>query len=266
MSFEAAWLDLREPADRAARDPRLLAAAARWLAEGPAPVALDLGAGAGAMPRALAPFAPSGLRWRLVDNDPALLALAAARTPGAETVRMDLAALDALPIDGVRLVTASALLDLVSAPWIEALADRVAAAGAGVLATLSYDGRLAWEPTSAEDADAASAFNRHQRRDKGFGPALGPDAAPALAAALRRRGYAVRLAPSPWRLGAGEAELIAALAAGVAQAAAEEGCAAAPAWGQARRAARGCIVGHADLFAVPQAASAQSNTTSLSRP
>jgi SAM-dependent methyltransferase len=266
MSFDAAWLDLREPADRAARDSRLLAAAGAWLANVAAPLALDLGAGAGAMPRALAPFAPPGLRWRLVDNDPRLLALAAARTPGAETLRMDLAELDALPTDGVRLVTASALLDLVSEVWIEALADRLVAAGMAVLATLSYDGQLAWEPSAAEDAPTASAFNRHQRRDKGFGPALGPDAAAALATALRRRGYAVRLAPSPWRLGTEQAELIAALAAGIAEAAAEEECALAPAWGQARRAARGCIVGHIDLFAVPQATSAQSNTTSLSRP
>ena len=78
--------------------------------------------------------------------------------------------------------------------------------------------------------------------------------------------------PCGWRRargGSGRARLQAALVDGIAGAAAETGCGAAAAWGQARRAASGsarCTVGHLDVLALPQGASAQSKTTSLSRP
>ncbi len=270
VSFDPAWLDLREPADAAARDPGLLAAAAAYLGGVAEPLALDLGCGTGATCRAFAGRAPAGLRWRLLDRDPALLRVAAARCgERVETVAADLAELGRLPLDGVRLVTASALLDLASAGWIEALADGLAARGVGIYAALSYDGRLAWEPALPQDAAVRQAFNAHQRRDKGLGPALGPDAAAALARALERPAYEVRTASSPWRLGPAEAPLQRALVAGIAAAAAETGLAAASAWGQARRAASasaGCSVGHVDLLALPAGASAQSKTTSESRP
>lgn len=261
MSFDPAWLDLREPADRAARDPALLAAAAAHLGRG---LAVDLGCGTGATARAF----PPGPRWRLVDRDPALLALAAARTPGASAHPADIAHLAALPLEGARLVTASALFDLVSVAWIDALADALAARGLGLYAALTYDGRIVWTPPLPEDRAVAQAFHAHMRRDKGFGPALGPDAGPALAAALAGRGYVVRTAPSPWRLGPPEAALQRELVAGVAAAAAETGLAAAPAWAQARRAASastGCEVGHWDMLALP-GPSAQSKTTSVSSP
>jgi Predicted O-methyltransferase len=89
--FEADWLALRSDADARARDPALLAAAAERVGDG---LALDLGAGTGATLWALAPQAPAA-RWRLVDDDPALLQEAERRaeTLGAraETLRLDLA-------------------------------------------------------------------------------------------------------------------------------------------------------------------------------
>lgn len=254
MSFSAAWLDLREPADRAARDPALLAAASAALGPG---LALDLGCGTGAMARAL----PAAARWRLLDRDPDLLRIAATRLPGAALVRADLA--DPPPLDGVRLVTLSALLDLMPRAWIERLADRLAAARVAAYACLSYDGRIAWSPPLAEDAPVLRAFNRHQRRDKGLGPALGPEAGPAFAAALAARGHVVRTASSPWRLGPDQAPLQAALIEGIAQAATEAGHSAAG-WARSRLAAIGsATVGHLDMLALP---STQSKITSLPSP
>lgn len=262
MSFTAGWLDLREPADLAARDPGLLALAAGWLAPHPAPLVLDIGAGTGSTARALA--LPAATRWRLVDRDPTLLAVAARRLPGAEALLADLTDLDALPFQGTRLVTASALLDLAGADWLDGLADRVAEAGAALYATLSYDGTLAFTPPLPDDDPIAAAFNDHQRRDKGLGgPALGPAAAARLADTLTRRGYLVRLAPSPWRLRPGP--LLDALLDGIAAAAAETGHPSGP-WRQARAATAAAVVGHLDLFACPAGTSAQSNTTSLSSP
>jgi SAM-dependent methyltransferase len=261
MSFDAGWLDLRAGADRAACDPGLRAAALGWLDAVPAPLVVDLGCGTGALWR---DFARPTAQWRLVDNDPALLAHAAERCPGAETVIADLAAIDALPLQGARLVTASALLDLASAAWLDALAARLARAGAAVYARLSYNGTMEWRPARADDAAVLAAFNVHQCRDKGLGPAHGPGAAGRVAAALAEHGYHLRTADSPWRLGRDHGALIAALVEGVAAAAAETGLADTAAWAQARRASQAASVGHADVLALP--ASAQSKTTSESSP
>lgn len=220
---------------------------------------MDLGAGTGSTARAMG----AGGRWRFVDNDRELLRIAAARRPEAETVTADLRDVAALPLDGARLATASALLDLVSAAWLEALADRLAAAGIGIYAALNYDGAMRWTPEAPGDAAVTTAFNRHQRGDKGFGRALGPDAGPALIEAMRRRGYEVASAPSPWLLGPAEAALQEALLAGIAEAAEAED------WGRARRAAlrnARCVVGHWDVLATPGAPSAQSKITSRSSP
>lgn len=241
MSFSAAWLDLRDPADRAARDPGLLAAAAEWLGEG---LAVDLGSGTGATVRAM----PGGPRWRLIDLDAALLAEARARFPDVATVGVDLSDVASLPLADARMATCSALLDLGSAAWLEALAARLAGLGLGLYAALSYDGRMAWDPGLPGDAAVTAAFNADQRRDKGLGPALGPDAALVAARLFAAHGYDVRLAPSPWRLGAGQAALQAELVSGIATAAGAE------AWGRARRAACAatvCEVGHWDLLALP---------------
>lgn len=264
MTFAASWLDLREPADHAARDPALLAAARTHLGDG---LAVDLGCGTGSTVRA---FGTGPARWRLVDRDPALLSLAVARHPGAGTAEADLRDLPDLPLSGARLVTASALIDLVSRDWVEALADRLAALEAGLYAALNYDGFMAWTPDLPGDAEATEAFNRHQRGDKGFGAALGPDSGLYLAEAMARRGYDVRTAASPWRLGRDAAALREALTEGVGDAAGAAGMRGAADWVQARRAAAvgagSCVVGHLDVLATPAAGNAQSNITSVSSP
>src|SRR5215472_11737425 len=96
--FPAAWLAMREPYDRAARNGAVLDAVAMAFADAPAVAVTDLGCGTGATMRAIAPRLPSRQSWRLVDNDMALLGRAslsgAATAPaGASitTVEADLA-------------------------------------------------------------------------------------------------------------------------------------------------------------------------------
>jgi hypothetical protein len=167
----------------------------------------------------------------------------------ADLARADWAAL----LEGVDLVTASALFDLVSAAFIEIFADAVATAGAAVYVALDVDGTSTWSPPHPDDAAVADAFRRHQGIDKGFGPALGPDASGVLATALAARGYTVRTEKSPWRLGPEHAALIAELAEGWAGAARAAGLeeAVAARWLADRRTAAGCVIGHTDLFATP---------------
>ncbi|NDV86173.1 hypothetical protein GTW51_05600 [Aurantimonas aggregata] len=258
--FEARWLDLREPADMAARDPELLEAAAAYLSARPNALAVDLGCGTGSTLRTLGPLVP-GLNWRLVDNDPALLAEAERRRPpgsSVETLLADLGDLDALELRPARLATASALFDLASRDFVARLAGRLAREGIGLYAALSYDGTIVFDVPHAEDAAMVALFNAHQRSDKGLGPALGPDAGAALADELAGQGLDVRTASSPWRLDGGMSGLQTKFVEGMATAVRETGElaeAAIAAWLDARLAvveSSGCRVGHLDVLALPR--------------
>lgn len=171
-----------------------------------------------------------------------------------------------VPWAGVGLVSGSALLDLVSPAWLDALVGRIAAARADACFTLSVDGRHEWTPADPDDDAVAAAFAAHQRRDKGFGPALGAAAPAAAADRLRAQGYAVRLAASDWRFDVsarpGDAAIVAALIDGMAGAAAEQQPAEASRWqGWAGRrravlATTRLLVGHQDLLAEAPAGAA----------
>lgn len=252
MGFSADWLALREPADQAARDTALARRAAE--AAGSAPLIVDLGCGTGATWRALAPHLPGTARWCFVDNDPALLARAsAAAGSSAETVEADLADLASLPLHRATLVTASALLDLVSEGWLRDLVRRLEVP---FYSALSYSGSMRWSPGDARDAAVTTAFNRHQRGDKGLGPALGPDGGERAAAIFEGAGFDVHCADSPWSLGPGDAALQRELVEGIAAAAGEAGAAEAAAWGRHRHAVADrarCDVGHLDVLAIPRA-------------
>lgn len=259
--FSATWLDLREPADRAARDTALVTQLAAHLdVKGGVARLLDIGCGSGATWRSLAPHLPPQAHWTLLDHDAALLAEAERRIGKAATfAKQDLAEIEALPLDGVDVVTASALFDLCSRSFCERLLHRLAANRCGLYAALTYDGRIGWSRTHPSDAQAVADFNRHQTGDKGFGPALGPDAAAVLAQLAQENGFAVQVAASPWRMGPEEAALQKAFIEGFRQPLVETGTLSAEeiaewlSFRQAQIPLPGslCVVGHADLLALP---------------
>ena len=272
-TFDADWLAMREPADRRARDGRLperLRGA--WRRRGWRRV-VDLGSGTGANLRHLAPRLPPGQRWTLVDHDPRhvdrLRRLEAPpEVDAVAAVACDLAADGLAVVEGADLVTASALLDLVSESWLAGLVRRCTDAAGGAYFALTFDGEVRWMRESAagwrvdgdpDDGLVRDAVNRHQRGDKGFGPALGPAAAPLAERLFREAGYDTWLARSDWRLEAAERRLADRLVEGWAAAATEQRPDAAhrvAAWAARRRAAlaRGSCrvtVGHRDLVALP---------------
>ena len=100
-----------------------------------------------------------------------------------------------LPLAHADAVVCSALLDLVSAAWLQRLAP---ALRVPFLACLSIDGRDAWLPRDPVDAVVRAGSRRDQMQDKGFGPALGIGAAAAASRVFAASGFCIRSAPSDW--------------------------------------------------------------------
>ena len=295
-AFSADWLSLRESYDRAARNPAVLDAVANAFVDQGTIAIVDLACGTGSTLRAIGAHLPPHQTWRLVDNDLSLLARAsAAHVPAISALRtrvfdalwwtpvrrqghaplkdsgrpphltivakpLDLArdlelALEA-PLD---LVTTSALLDLVSAEWLDRLIVEAAARRLPVYAALSYDGRTVVEPQEPLDSEILAGFDAHQRTDKGFGPALGPNAAARAVERFEHFGFAVGQGRSDWVLGPDDHAIQDALFAGWAEVAAVTTTLTSDRitrWLGARRehlaAGRSRLrVGHADLFASP---------------
>jgi hypothetical protein len=262
--FSADWLALREPHDARARNPAVLDAVIASLKAYRSIRIVDLACGTGSTLRALSPRLAAQQNWRLADNDLGLLARASAVTrPAAVTVtavpldlNRDLEAVLDGPVD---LITTSALLDLVSQPWLERLAVEIAARSIPLYAALSYDGRIELNPTDPCDAAIIAAVNAHQRTDKGFGPALGPTAASVAIARFEMLGYSVGHGLSDWVIGPHDREFQMEILSGWASAARDIGdlpLADTVEWLTRRRdavaAGRSSIrVGHVDFFAAP---------------
>jgi len=252
--FTADWLDLREPVDAASRSMRLTRDVAAILPRYRAIDILDLGAGTGANVRYLAGKLPLPQRWMLVDRDERLLSRAS-KAWASRCLDLQHAVLDASLFSGRALVTASALLDLASEAWLQALVARCREAGAAVLFALTYDGRMDFAPAELEDEAMCELVNQHQRTDKGLGPAEGPVAVARASELFTAAGYYVEREASDWELTPESHELQRQLIAGWADAAvatAPEQSAAVADW-RARRIAHvdagrsQLIVGHKDL-------------------
>ncbi|MFC3690987.1 class I SAM-dependent methyltransferase [Chenggangzhangella methanolivorans] len=242
--FDPDWLDLREPADHRSLANEPLERIAALFAGRETVSVTDLGAGSGSLLRALSPRLGPKQRWTLVDADEGLLAHARTRLSKwadassdaggrlllqktateieVMTLARDLSA-DPLPAAAAEadLVTASAFFDLAGHDWTEAFVSRLAASGKPLYAPLVYAGEKRFSPAHRLDAAALEAFNRHQLRDKGLGPAMGPGAALGLAEIGRAAGLACLSSPSPWRLDEADEALTRRLASDMAQAIAE---------------------------------------------
>lgn len=229
MPFSAEWLALRETADAAARSQRLTERIVRKLGPRDELRVLDLGTGAGANFRYLAQhLAATRQDWLLVDNDERLLDVCLdrigawtrdaggrirlgahgleadvhGRTFHVATRVVDLSRAETLEslCAGRDLVTASALLDLVSGSWLRSAAAACRKAGTAILFALTYDGRIVCDPSDRDDETIIALVNQHQRTDKGLGTAAGPDATAIARQSLEEAGYRVDEDRSDWTL------------------------------------------------------------------
>jgi hypothetical protein len=204
----ADWLALREPFDAAARSVELTRAVAEALTSDGVLKILDLGAGRGSNVRYLTGHLSLPQHWLLVDRDAAVLAEVPRAMSGAldptceiETRQMDLGELNPAIFEGRHLITASALLDLVSEQWLRSLAAQCRETGAAALFALTYNGWSRCSPAEPEDEVVRELFNAHQKSsDKGFGLGAGRDAVDIAERSFASVRYQVQRAASDWVL------------------------------------------------------------------
>jgi SAM-dependent methyltransferase len=264
------WLALREPADAAARVPDLVEHLQRHLPATGRRVIHDLGCGTGAMGRWLAPLLPGPQHWVEHDRDADLLEVAAADLPGpaadgaevtVEAKQSDITRLRPGDLADATLITASALLDLLTGDELAGLITVCAGAGCPLLLTLSVVGRVDLTPADPLDARVAAAFDAHQRRTTKEGRLLGPDAVTVAVEEFGRLGAQVLVRPSPWRLGVFQADLAAEWFSGWVGAAceqqvelvAETGAYTRRRLAEATAGQLAVTVGHADMLVLPRA-------------
>ena len=224
--FDIGWLDLREPVDRRARNIDLLRKAVAFIEMTPERFVVDIGSGTGSTFRAITPHLSRPIHWRLIDHDPLLLQEATRRhgNDGLVTCQAgDLNDIARLPLDQASIVTASALFDLCSLGFIEALAERLTEAKVGLYGALNYCGEIRFHPAHPDDATMLALFNRHQLSDKGFGVALGPQATNVLQKVFSDKGLHVEVGNSDWIIDETAVELHRAFVEGMVKALAETG-------------------------------------------
>jgi hypothetical protein len=225
------WLALREPADGAARAGDLVEHLGRHVQVTGRWVIHDLGCGTGAMSRWLAPLLPGPQHWVMHDRDADLLEVAAAEPPGSavdgaevtvETKLSDITRLRPRDLTGATLITASALLDVMTGDELAGLFTVCAGAACPTLLTLSVVGHVSLIPADPLDLRVAAAFDAHQRRATERGRLLGPDAVAFAVEEFGRLGVEVLVRASPWQLGASHADLAAEWLTGWVRAACEQ--------------------------------------------
>ncbi len=247
-AFSEQWLSLREPADHAARSQQLIAPLISWANSQSRLSITDLGAGTGSNLRYLCPLLGHKQHWTLIDQDQQLLKelprllhhwaqqhdvnikqtgdtlTLASDTFTAQVQRQQLnlaTHLDKISWNDTNLITGSALLDLTAVAWISALSQYCADNQCTALFALNYNGFIQWRNPLGSDSQMRRLLNAHQRRDKGFGHASGPQASARFEQHIRAS-HRVSTDNSHWCLSQDEATLQQALIDGWVQAAQEQ--------------------------------------------
>lgn len=251
---------MRRPFDDAARNPDILHDVAQYLEKVETPQILDLASGAGSTLHAVDSKLEVQPRWVLTDSDSTLLKIAHERHPDSQIQIIDLAQnLETLDFSTLHLVTTSAFLDLVSSDWLERLSQCLKKARVPLYAALSYNGMLRFWPEDPDDLFVTQAFNAHQKTDKGFGKAAGPEATAILIQHLKSNGFQCFAGQSDWYINKDDYRLIFSVLSGIFEAAIEiesKHEERLNQWFKSRKMALeqeslSLSVGHLDLFAIP---------------
>ncbi|HWU59008.1 MAG TPA: hypothetical protein VN045_09840, partial [Microbacteriaceae bacterium] len=236
LEVSSEWLSLREPEDAATRSRELALAAAALLEHTPlqqTPLQQtplqhrplqqttlkqttlsihDLGSGTGSMMRWLAPLLPGPQTWTLHDWNADLIEQAAAgirpldrdgvpisvRTQPGNLADLRAAVLGPAGQPAASLVTASALLDVLTVNEIHAIVDAVLDVGCPALLALTVTGDVRLSPADELDPAFQAAFNSHQQ--SGTRRQVGQDGAAIAGRLFTEAGWHVRSSTTTWRL------------------------------------------------------------------
>ncbi len=202
------WLAVREPEDAAARSLNLALNAAELLSDGPI-VVHDLGSGTGSMMRWLAPVLPGPQTWFLHDWNADLIDQAIDRGRPCDRDNGQISVLgrtgnlaDLSPEDvaGGSLVTASALLDVLTKEEIHTIVGACVAAHTPALFSLSVTGGVRLNPRDELDTAFESAFNAHQLRHTNARRQSGRYGAKIARSRFEEAGWQVCQSTTLWRL------------------------------------------------------------------
>jgi hypothetical protein len=228
LEVSSEWLSLREPEDAATRSGELALAAAALLQQTPLqqaplkPTVLsihDLGSGTGSMMRWLAPLLPGPQTWTLHDWNADLIEQAAdgIRPLDRDGVPIsvhtqpgnlaDLRAsvlgpgvLGSADLPAASLVTASALLDVLTVNEIHAIVDACLDVRCPALLALSVTGDVRLSPADELDPAFQAAFNSHQLRETGTRRQVGRYGAEIARRLFVEAGWHVQSSTTTWRL------------------------------------------------------------------
>jgi hypothetical protein len=216
VAVSSDWLALREPEDARARSRELALEAAAMVPAGPIRIH-DLGSGTGSMMRWLAPLLPGPQTWMLHDWNTELIDRALdGRAPldrdgnpvTAHAQPGGLGDLVANDLAGASLVTASALLDVLTSREVHAIVNACVSAQVPALFSLSVTGEVRLSPRDDFDSTIERAFNAHQLRQSEGRRQLGPYGARVARGLFRHAGWRVRPAASDWTLDAQQPRLL----------------------------------------------------------
>ena len=280
--FDPEWLKLREPVDHRSRATAVISLLVTAWKKNEWSRIVDLGSGTGSNVRFLSLKLPSVKQWTLVDHDAKLFDRLEESDSFGEVscVIGDLSdvGLQVIRDRRAQLVTGSALLDLVSKEWLTLLAMCCREMSCAAYFALTYDGTIKWDFDGGsenalvrDDEFIRQAVNKHQRREKGLGKALGPMAGLNAETLFRNADFRVWLLRSPWLLTKKDAQLVHMLVSGWEAAALDQieeaesenntrGTDRILEWAQSRhemidKAEFTLTVGHSDLLALPRESS-----------
>jgi hypothetical protein len=231
---EEDWLEERYRLDAEARNKRVEHAVLEAFQRFPTLCVLDVGSGLGANARYYSRLFSSNQEWILVEKSKilSLRAISSLRfwaeanewmteelseglqiwLPEKEVRIKSINASffhlsEIVDLSRINLVTANAVMDLISEDQFVTFAENLISYRIPLLATMNYES-MYFEPEEEEDVEFIALYERHMKRSQEFGSALGPDSTRQIIDFSVKRGFPVIHGQSTWKIEYGDLKMM----------------------------------------------------------